>query len=598
MQTFICPQCGAKSSYDPWLESAQCKVCGYAPPPPGSKPVSELLASQAALVKKRDDGQEVLDLYRQGKAFAPDFIILVERGEDFYTFGEDAERLAGVCGGEFLVNDPGNTPLQGVEGPIVKLPAEQREGCEARLAKEGLKVGVAGEGLLICPKCGGRNHPSDVFAPAVRCVHCGYIPPALVNYVRGLIEAGIAAAKQSNYDLGRAYLQNALMCEPSGEQRVVIWSWMAEMSANLYEKRDYLRKVLSQDPEGAIGRGVRRKLAQVEMIINAGTGGLASASGSGGDTLEMEQFDCPQCGGTMRFVPKGKKLVCDYCQFLQPASERLPKGEKVSEQSFEAAMATLKGHGKAVSANLFACPACGASFILGDAMLSFNCPHCAATCAVEEVVTQELIPPTGLIPFAISAGQARKALAEWLKQTVNPLPSKVDPLAGMYFPVWTFDLGGTIGWRGQLQVNWLFSDQRSGDMEVSYDDVLVPASRSLPMELAKQIGGYDLAQLEAYQAAYLVDWPAELYEVNMSDATLVARSKVVEQVRGRLVVEVGQLKDLHLRTSGLAVQSYKLVLLPVWMTKYHWMGDAYQVMINGQTGAVRGLLPPEQTPQG
>jgi hypothetical protein len=39
MQTFTCPKCGHKSTYDPWQQSAHCPNCGYAPSP-GPKPSS------------------------------------------------------------------------------------------------------------------------------------------------------------------------------------------------------------------------------------------------------------------------------------------------------------------------------------------------------------------------------------------------------------------------------------------------------------------------------------------------------------------------------------------------------------------------------
>lgn len=33
MQPFVCPECGEKSEYDPWLGAARCPCCGYTPPP-------------------------------------------------------------------------------------------------------------------------------------------------------------------------------------------------------------------------------------------------------------------------------------------------------------------------------------------------------------------------------------------------------------------------------------------------------------------------------------------------------------------------------------------------------------------------------------
>lgn len=46
MQAFVCPDCGHRSEYDPWIEAAHCPKCGYKPlfdtplrtqPPPAPK---------------------------------------------------------------------------------------------------------------------------------------------------------------------------------------------------------------------------------------------------------------------------------------------------------------------------------------------------------------------------------------------------------------------------------------------------------------------------------------------------------------------------------------------------------------------------------
>jgi hypothetical protein len=58
------------------------------------------------------------------------------------------------------------------------------------------------------------------------------------------------------------------------------------------------------------------------------------------------------------------------------------------------------------------------------------------------------------------------------------------------------------------------------------------------------------------------------------------------QVASRAVQ--GRITWLDVNISDLRV---RLVLLPVWIMTYRHRGEAYQVAVNGQTGAVTGQLP-------
>ena len=53
MQPFVCPQCGYKSAFDPWVESARCPKCGYIPlegsQPPPPRPAQESPAETPAV---------------------------------------------------------------------------------------------------------------------------------------------------------------------------------------------------------------------------------------------------------------------------------------------------------------------------------------------------------------------------------------------------------------------------------------------------------------------------------------------------------------------------------------------------------------------
>jgi hypothetical protein len=109
--------------------------------------------------------------------------------------------------------------------------------------------------------------------------------------------------------------------------------------------------------------------------------------------------------------------------------------------------------------------------------------------------------------------------------------------------------------------------------------------------MPKIIQGFTLREAPAYDPRYLAGWPAEVYEVAMSDASLEARKQAVLRVRALIRSDVGYVKDLNYSTASISVTSFKLVLIPLWVTQYVMEGRPYRVLINGQTGAVYGEKP-------
>jgi hypothetical protein len=227
-----------------------------------------------------------------------------------------------------------------------------------------------------------------------------------------------------------------------------------------------------------------------------------------------------------------------------------------------------------------------------------------------------LIPPEGIIPFGVCESEARRAFHTWLKGTKMGRSAQVTRVHGFYLPTWTFDLVGEIRWRGyvyrdespSLELGGLevsFSNSRSsrrlvreeGSHLLHEDDLLVPASHKLPAELVREEAKrYELSRLVPYEEAYLADWPAEVYAISVSDASLVARGEAVKKarkyVKTRIRAVVGYVQNLQIDTSNVIVESYKLILLPVWFARYRHEGQVFHVLVNGQTGDVRAQEPP------
>ncbi len=92
--------------------------------------------------------------------------------------------------------------------------------------------------------------------------------------------------------------------------------------------------------------------------------------------------------------------------------------------------------------------------------------------------------------------------------------------------------------------------------------------------------------------AFWASWPAETYQLSAADASLEARRLALAKLQSELQTSLDRpVKDLTVSSSGLSVSTFRLVLLPVWLTHYTSAEKRYEVVINGYNGAVRAEKP-------
>ncbi len=200
---------------------------------------------------------------------------------------------------------------------------------------------------------------------------------------------------------------------------------------------------------------------------------------------------------------------------------------------------------------------------------------------------RELISPEGIIPFVNTKDSAQKLISAWLKrQNFSSSAVRVDPPQGLYLPVWNFTISGVIPYQ-----YWEGGDDdkpKSGSKLFSFRDIVVPASNQIPEIFSDEVENYHLEQLELYDSAYLADWPAETYRISLSDASLKARWKTLERARSAINKEISKpVNELNINSMGLLIETFKLILVPLWVSRYHFQRNSYLILVNGQTGRVR-----------
>ena len=417
------------------------------------------------------------------------------------------------------------------------------------------------------------------------------------EYSEELLRSGIIEAKTGDHETARRYLDRAIYMTSSHDVLAEAWYWMGEVTTNPVEKRKALENCLSHDLRHA---RARRALAildgklKADEVINPDK---MPAVSEGSRQANADRFMCPKCGGRMAFAPDGQTLVCDYCSRNQGFDTRTKEAD---EKDFIIAMATSRGHGKPLQELVFHCNGCGAEFILPPKQISASCVYCDSPHVVSLEKTKDLLAPDGIIPHAFTQKKATQLLVNWVESNhINP-EKRVELPRGLYLPMWTFDIGGVIDYTGEMieQDEQLF--KRGGEKKITritdqypimVDDLPFPASRKLSAVFLKLIPSFDLKTTKPYDPRFLASWPAEIYDVPMADASLDARSQVYARYKDKLPYMISGMNIVHTSSQNLAVESFKLNLMPVWMTELPFDGREHLVLINGQSGLVASDVP-------
>lgn len=454
---------------------------------------------------------------------------------------------------------------------------------------------------LVCERCQTtlpvsrrRRTPSEIGQDQLFTPFAGESAAKFRGSARGLLVQGIASVKSGDLDEAYFYLEWVLRTDCSEREQAEAWLWLSDVYEERDEQRECLAYSLAIDSTNGIAR---RKMAVLDgrldpnEIVNPEN--LAPDDPNDSREARVAQFQCPQCSGRMQFAPDGQQLTCDFCGYRQPLPDEqtgdgyTPEyGIGGMEKDFVAALATAQGHLQPVAMRIFNCNSCGVEFTLGPETLSLTCPYCDAVYVTETAETREILPAQAVIPFSASIEEMTENLVGQLKEQ-RIVPEKLFPLVGVYLPLWTFDISGELGWHGEERKGdrWV---PISGTHILLHDDVKVLGRRHSMASVTHGVASFQLDALVPYDPRFLADWPAERYQISLSDASLLARQQLLKGMRRSPASLTGgrAVRQLKFRSQGMVIDSFKLVLVPVWMAHYRLDGRTERLAVNGQTNQI------------
>ncbi|HEY4690038.1 MAG TPA: TFIIB-type zinc ribbon-containing protein [Anaerolineae bacterium] len=425
--------------------------------------------------------------------------------------------------------------------------------------------------------------------------------------VHDLLIRGIAAAKAKDYKEAQFYLEWVLrLPDASFDQKAEAWLWLSQTTDDPARRRDCLENVLAIDPSHPMARRglaiLDGKLKPEDQIDHRQPVKPVQPSATP-DASSVRRYVCPKCGGKMTFDANRRALTCTYCGNRMWEYEAIQQGALVQEQDFAATLPTAPAQRWELPIErILTCQSCGAIFTLPPGQVTGACPFCASAHLVASGKARELIQPGGVLPFQFDVDRARKIIRDWLERQ-RFRPDDLDERAaiesprGVYLPYWTFDVGGEVKWRGLVQegsgqnARWV---PRTGSHIVYHNDLLVTGTHSLSLDLLNRLADFDTDAIVPYTHDAIAGWSTEVYQVSMADASLVARQRAFREAKTHITdLSLGgeSVQDLTVSSLGLVIESFKLVLLPVWIAGYRYKGKRHALVVNGQSGNIVGDVP-------
>lgn len=331
-------------------------------------------------------------------------------------------------------------------------------------------------------------------------------------------------------------------------------------------------------------------------------------------TIQAE-FPCRSCGAKLHFAPGTEALACPYCGEQQAIGA---PAERVTERSFEQALAELSRRPASTltaGGHEIQCKGCGAVTLLSGHASS--CPFCDSPLIVPVEQDRETIVPDSLMAFKIDARTAAEAFKTWIGKlwfAPNDLVDRAQraSLDGVYLPYYTFDSATETHYQGQRgdhyyeteyyndsegnrqsrQVRKTRWHSASGTVDIEFDDTLVCASRSLPTPLLDGLEPWNLAELRRFEPAFLSGFMAERAVVDIHEGFATAKQKNESRIDQEIRLDIGgDEQRISWKTTEYSKVTFKLFLLPVWLSSFRYGERVFRVLVNAQNGEISGERP-------
>lgn len=323
--------------------------------------------------------------------------------------------------------------------------------------------------------------------------------------------------------------------------------------------------------------------------------------------MELKEYKCNNCGGSVSFNVDKEKLVCNYCKTEYEVGEL----DQKIEDEFAEESGRFRDHDKDFSPiekdllKVYTCNSCGGEIIGDESMAATTCPYCNNNVVIPSKLSGEL-KPDFVIPFKYDREFAKAQLKEFYKNK-RLLPdvfkdeNQIENMKGLYVPFWLYSGRAYVDiWFKTTRIR-VWSDGRYNYTETSYYDVRRDGDmdfKYVPVDGSSKIDDILMESLEPFHweegvefsASYLAGFLADRYDVDSDTSVPKAKARIKNSSINTIRNQVSNYQTVTIENESFELKDgiINYALAPVWILNTKWQDKYYTFVMNGQTGKMIG----------
>lgn len=307
-------------------------------------------------------------------------------------------------------------------------------------------------------------------------------------------------------------------------------------------------------------------------------------------------YECPNCGGNLRYDIPSKMMACASCDSRFDPYEVSDKNGAQEQEEYEV--------------TVFRCPQCGGEIYSTDNTAAGFCTFCGSSAVLESRLQKEHRPKY-IIPFRQTKEQCKKSYMKMMGKAVfapKELKSEkhINEFRGIYMPYWIYDVqqgGPDVQLRGTTERrkgDYIITSHYNLDMdlEADYDGIAYDASSSFSDTISEKLAPFDTKEMKEFTPAYLSGFYADSADVDNSLYAQEAEEFALGETQ-KFIVNDPKLRKYTIEDTGRTlerklhskVDQVNGAMFPVWFMAYKNNNRVAYATVNGQTGKVVADLP-------
>lgn len=308
-------------------------------------------------------------------------------------------------------------------------------------------------------------------------------------------------------------------------------------------------------------------------------------------------YECPNCGGNMKFDIPSQMLKCAQCGSLADPYSFNKETDAESTDLYET--------------TVFTCPQCGGEIIGSETSAAEFCSFCGASTILSSRLDKSR-RPNYIIPFSKTKEDCKNAYMKLVRKAIfapHDLKdkSRIESFRAIYIPYWSYYISqnGNISFPGEKSYrrgDYVITDhfRLSCYIDAYYKGMSFDASSSFDDNISSAIAPYDVRGMKEFTPAILSGFYADVADVDcniyVEDAKSFANSNSTSKLNRepafggivpKLPVNPGQINSVF-HTNCEQIDS---AMFPVYFMSYRKKDRVAYSIVNGQTGKATADIP-------